>query len=160
MNRRTVEERMRDELLRARRQGTSISVVMFDVDHFKRINDEYGHQAGDVVLREVAIQLRRSLRRTDLLCRWGGEEFAVVLLDTAMSDAIRQAEHLRTRVGELHVTVPGGQPLTISLSGGVAATTVDTFDLEGLMRTADSRLLRAKRAGRNRIEAAEAAAVA
>lgn len=155
MNRRTFEERMRDELLRARRHGTSISVVMFDVDSFKAINDEHGHQAGDVVLREVAIHLRRALRRTDLICRWGGEEFAVVFLDASIDAATRQADMLRTRIHELSLTVGNGAMLSVTLSGGVAATTTDTFQLEALMRAADARLLRAKRNGRNRIEAAE-----
>lgn len=150
-NRRTFEERLRDELLRARRQQHVLSVVMFDADHFKQVNDEHGHPAGDAVLRDLATLLRSSLRRTDLLTRWGGEEFVIAYLDTAADDAAGLADTLRARVAATGIALPGGGTVRITVSGGVAAAPDDGFEVEELMRSADARLLEAKRAGRDRI---------
>ncbi len=157
MNRRTFETRVSDELLRTRRLGTSISLAMVDVDHFKRINDEHGHQAGDAVLRAVAAALMRFHRRTDLLCRWGGEEFAIVYLDTSVEDAAVHVERLREAMRAEFVRVHGTE-LAVTISAGVAGGT-GSLTLEALVRQADARLMRAKRGGRNRVVTAEQAAV-
>lgn len=156
MNRRTFEERLRDELLRAARRGTSLSVVMIDADHFKQVNDAHGHLVGDAVLRELAGALRNGLRRTDLVTRWGGEEFAIAYLDTPGPAAATQVRRVQELVALAGLTPPGGPSLRLTISAGVAASPADGSDLETLVRAADGRLLVAKREGRNRVVAGSA----
>lgn len=151
INRRTFEERLRDELIRAARERISVSVVMFDADHFKRINDVHGHQAGDLVLTDLARTLRDASRRTDLVARWGGEEFAVAYLRASASDAAGLAESLRERVDGMAYTLPNGQRIGVTISAGVATAPDDGTDGASLVSAADARLLQAKRAGRNRV---------
>ncbi len=145
-NRRAVEGQVQQELLRLRRYQTPVSFIMFDLDHFKNINDVHGHGAGDEVLRQVAKALSASVRETDLVSRWGGEEFLVVLPETSYSGALICAERVRARVEAL------GQRLgfSVTISGGVyqPGPGESMFDL--LNRT-DARLYEAKRAGRNRV---------
>lgn len=151
MNRRTFEERLRDELLRAARRGTPLSVVMIDADHFKQVNDAHGHLVGDAVLRELAGALRNGLRRTDLVTRWGGEEFAIAYLDTPGPAAAGQVRRVQEQVAQGGLAPPGGPALRLTISAGVAASPADGADLETLVRAADGRLLVAKREGRNRV---------
>lgn len=158
-NRRTFEERIRDELLKAGRHRSDISVVMVDLDHFKDVNDIHGHHAGDHVLREVAETLRLAVRRTDLVGRWGGEEFALAFLDASHDEAAQKAELLRTVLERSTVTLPNGEEVSVTLSAGVATASLDGSDLETLVKAADRRLLEAKRAGRNRVVTCAAAAV-
>lgn len=157
MTRRTFEARASDELRRTRRLGTPLSLAMIDVDHFKQVNDDHGHQAGDAVLRAVGDVLSQSIRRTDLVCRWGGEEFAIVYLDTSIEDATAHVEQLRSRVRGLRVPVHGTE-IGVTISAGVAGGT-GTMTLEALVRLADARLLRAKRDGRNQVVTVEMPAV-
>ena len=154
MNRRTFEERLRDELLHAARRKAELSVVMIDLDHFKAVNDMHGHHAGDLVLREVAAMLRASVRRTDLVARWGGEEFVIAFLDAALVEASREAESLRQAVERSPVQLPDGARVQVTLSVGVAAAASQGFDFDALLRAADHHLLAAKRDGRNRVVAA------
>ncbi|MBL8960365.1 MAG: GGDEF domain-containing protein [Gemmatimonadetes bacterium] len=154
MTRRTFEGRVSDELLRTRRLGTPLSVAMVDIDHFKRINDEHGHQAGDAVLRAVGAVLSGAIRRTDLVCRWGGEEFAIVYLDTSVDDAAVHVEQLRDRVRALRVRAGSGHEIGVTISAGLAGGT-GQMTLESLVRQADARLLRAKRDGRNQLVTVE-----
>lgn len=157
MTRRTFEGRVADELRRTRRLGTPLSLAMIDVDHFKRINDDHGHQAGDAVLRAVADVLSQAIRRTDLVCRWGGEEFAIVYLDTSIEDATAHVEQLRSRVRALRVPIQGVE-VGVTISAGVAGGT-GLMTLEALVRLADARLLRAKRDGRNQVVTIEIPAI-
>jgi two-component system chemotaxis family response regulator WspR len=137
------------EVARAARHHTSLAVIMVDVDHFKDINDRYGHPTGDVVLREVSRRLRASLRASDVIGRYGGEEFVVAAPDCGMADATVLAERFRLSACERPIEVPGGH-LAVTMSVGVAVTT-DMREPEALLRAADEALYRAKRGGRNQV---------
>jgi diguanylate cyclase (GGDEF)-like protein/PAS domain S-box-containing protein len=134
--------------LAARRPGQALSLLMLDIDHFKAINDTFGHQAGDHVLIEIASRLRRSLRGNDMVARWGGEEFIVLVRDCALPDAGRLAENIRAAIAE----VPFGPMGRITVSIG-AAEARDNEDLQSWLSRADQALYRAKRAGRNEVVA-------
>ena len=115
------------------------------------MNDAHGHLVGDAVLRELAGALRNGLRRTDLVTRWGGEEFAIAYLDTPGPAAAGQVRRVQEQVAQGGLTPPGGPALRLTISAGVAASPADGADLETLVRAADGRLLVAKREGRNRV---------
>lgn len=160
-NRRYMDERLNNEITRAQREGSSLSLCMADIDFFKRYNDTYGHQAGDQVLRGVAEALRGGLRPADCVSRYGGEEFLVILPDTNGEGALAVAERLRERVQALaieHESSPLGGALTISL--GVmtwdASQLVCNIQSTGhisaeLISRSDAALYRAKQQGRNRV---------
>jgi two-component system cell cycle response regulator len=151
LNRRVFEERVHDELVRAQRRGDPLSLVMIDVDHFKAVNDNYGHPAGDAALRVVATMLREAVRRTDLAARWGGEEFALALPGMSATVATTHLERLLARIAAQTIALPRGQVTRLTISAGVACAPEDASDPAALVRVADERLLRAKRGGRNRI---------
>ena len=134
--------------LSARRPGQALSLLMLDIDHFKTINDTFGHQAGDHVLIEIASRLRRSLRGNDMVARWGGEEFVVLLRDCALPDALRVAEDIRAAIAEL----PFGAMGSLTVSVGVAEARAGE-DLTTWLERADQALYRAKRSGRNEVAA-------
>jgi diguanylate cyclase (GGDEF)-like protein len=150
-NRRSMEERGRVELKRAKRSGQPVSVILCDLDHFKAINDKYGHEAGDASLIKAAAVLRSALRETDALGRWGGEEFMAVLPATAADGATEVAERMRAAIA---ATTFAGRAEGTTISLGVATSQaiddpVDEWDL--LMKEADERLYRAKHEGRDRV---------
>jgi diguanylate cyclase (GGDEF)-like protein len=150
-NRRAMEERGPIELKRAQRSGAPVSVILCDVDHFKNINDRYGHVGGDTVLRTVATNLRGALRETDVLGRWGGEEFMAVLVDTDSRVARHVAERMRAAVAR---TTFEGLPEGTTISLGVATqhtvvTAASAWDT--LVKEADQLLYQAKKEGRNRV---------
>lgn len=157
-NRRGLVEHVERALALARRTGTSVALIALDVDHFKRINDRYGHDTGDQVLISVAQRLRRSVRSHDLLARSGGEEFMVVLSDATEADAVIAAERLRAAVEEPNGTE--SMPLRTTISAGVAALSGDRSDVDvetarqDLFGRADRALYGAKERGRNRVVAA------
>ncbi len=129
-----------------------LSVAMVDIDHFKAVNDTHGHAAGDEVLRELAARLRRFTRSSDLTARLGGEEFVVVMPDTALAVANLVAGRVGRQLAEAPVAtgfVDGGLPLTVSI--GVAAIEGDADSCEVLLKRADDALYEAKREGRNRV---------
>lgn len=141
------------ELQRARRRGTSTSAIMLDLDHFKRVNDVHGHQAGDAVLVHVAKLLAQSIRSTDLVGRMGGEEFMVVLPDTGLTAALKLADKLRDEIRGCAITLPGGQALAVTASCGVSSVPGDAErDMDWLYASADHALYEAKRLGRDRVE--------
>ncbi len=148
-NRRWAEEQLDLELARAARYGGEFAVILIDIDHFKRLNDAYGHAAGDAVLAGLAKTLRRSLRATDQVARWGGEEFVVLAPETPLSGAVDVAEALRREVAA--ATFDGRPGITISL-GVAARRTGDSH--ESLLARADAALYRAKAAGRDAVAAA------
>ena len=139
------------EFERATRHGRALALVLIDVDHFKRVNDEHGHQTGDRLLVEIAQTCAATLRRTDLLARFGGEEFIVLLPETGQRDAVRLAERMRQAVqaGLRDPQHPLQVPVTISL--GVVAMSAATPTLDALIRATDQALYDAKRAGRDRV---------
>lgn len=145
-NRRHTAERLEEELYRARRYGNVLSVLMMDIDHFKRINDNYGHDVGDRVLITVADAIKRRLRHSDVFGRWGGEEFLLVLPETSLSNAALLAEKIRAQVAEL--SIPPVERVTVSL--GVAGYTAGDTS-ESLLKRADTNLYQAKNGGRNRV---------
>ncbi len=139
------------EFERATRHGRALALVLIDVDHFKRVNDEHGHQTGDRLLVEIAQTCAATLRRTDLLARFGGEEFIVLLPETGQREAVRLAERMRQAVqaGLRDPQHPLQVPVTISL--GVVAMSAATPTLDALIRATDQALYDAKRAGRDRV---------
>jgi diguanylate cyclase (GGDEF)-like protein len=150
-NKRFFMEFLEREIAVASRHGHPLTLVMFDVDHFKKVNDTHGHLAGDAVLKDLAHRIRPRIRREDLFARYGGEEFACVLPSTALAGGIVFAEHLRTLIEERPCAFDGTQiPFTISL--GVTTLHRETgVDPAGLIKRADENLYAAKRAGRNRV---------
>ena len=149
-NHRYFQARLGDEFRRAQRYDDSLALILLDLDHFKAINDVHGHLTGDAVLREVAQALRKSLRETDVLSRYGGEEFAVMLPQTQLAGALTVAERIRADVNALRLGVDG--ELRVSASFGVAGFPSPSVTApEGLIAAADAALYRAKNDGRNRI---------
>jgi len=142
-----------DELLeRVNQDATSAAVLLFDVDHFKQVNDTYGHGAGDEVLRELAARTIKSVRSVDLAVRWGGEEFLVVMPETDLANAAAVAERLRAAVAKDLFTVrSSGEKLAVTISVGVAAATSTGDHRDRLLKRADGALYSAKAAGRNRV---------
>jgi diguanylate cyclase (GGDEF)-like protein len=153
-NRRHLMETLERELHRTRRTATPLSAIIIDIDHFKRVNDSYGHQFGDEVLAGVAALTAKALRTYDLAARYGGEEFFVVLPDTPLADAVVVAERIRHNVETL--TFPGRlEELGVTVSLGVATFPArGVTSIETLIRAADQALYRAKQGGRNRTESA------
>ncbi|MFZ5663369.1 MAG: diguanylate cyclase [Pseudomonadota bacterium] len=151
-NRRAAEARLAVERARAHRGGAPLSLLMLDIDHFKRVNDRWGHADGDRVLAAVARLLAREVRECDLAARFGGEEFLVVLPDSGPREALDVAERIRALIERTRVDVPNGR-IGITVSIG-AATLRSNEDEATLLARADAALYRAKAAGRNRTEAA------
>ncbi len=155
-NRRYLETSLYRELLRNIRQGSRLTVLMMDLDHFKRFNDVHGHDAGDQLLQQFAALLRELVRAEDIACRYGGEEFTVILPDTDAEAALRRAETIRARTEQLNIRHRGALLGGISVSIGLAVQEDQEHDTASLLHAADQALYRAKRAGRNRIESATA----
>ena len=153
-NRRYFERRLREESAHAKRHKRPFSVIVFDLDHFKLVNDTYGHEDGDRVLRHVADLVGASLREDDIACRYGGEEFVVLLRGTSGPAARVVANRLRTAVSAKGIALGAkGELRHVTFSGGVAAADErNDYDVEKIIDRADKALYRAKRGGRNRVE--------
>lgn len=152
-NHRRFQEALAQEVLRSTRSSRPVSVLMADVDHFKRFNDTNGHPAGDELLRRLASVLAAELRATDLLARYGGEEFAVVLPDTGKAEALQAAERLRSAV-DRQLNAEGEHTRRVSISVGVATFGTDGDGPQALLAAADRALYVAKNRGRNQVVAA------
>lgn len=149
-NRARLQETFEREYRRAIRENTPLSILAIDLDHFKAVNDEFGHHAGDTVLQKIADKLRQTLRSTDLPTRLGGEEFGVLLANTNTAQARDVAEKVRVSIEGMEISFEG-KTLKITLSGGIAELGPDGESLRSLLSEADKRLYNAKAAGRNQI---------
>ncbi|MCD6060300.1 MAG: hypothetical protein K0S16_611 [Moraxellaceae bacterium] len=158
-NRRSILERLEKEAQRSARSGMPLTVALLDLDHFKRINDTWGHPTGDRVLQQAAEVLKGAVRESDVVGRFGGEEFMLVLPDTGLEAAQMLLERCRRQLAQIVVTADSGENFFISASfgaagtGGTASPSATTPDFHALIRVADAALYRAKAAGRNRVEA-------
>lgn len=162
-NRRYLLERLNEELARARRDRKHVVCMMLDVDHFKRINDTFGHAAGDIVLQEIANRIDSQIRASDVAARYGGEEFVVLLPDTDIESGVNLAERIRGSVSASPYVLPKGEAQRMTASIGIAGVTpnADAEDIktigESLIARADVALYRAKAGGRDRIAVDEVA---
>ncbi len=149
-NKRALFEALEKELMRARRYERDLSLLMFDIDFFKRINDQYGHLAGDHVLRELARIVQERIRREEVFARYGGEEFVILLPETPLPGAAALAESLRARVAN-HSFVFQGERIPVTVSIGTALLGENDKVAADLIQRADEKLYEAKRGGRNRV---------
>lgn len=150
-NRRYFNDRLLDEVERAGRYGETLSFLLCDIDHFKRVNDAHGHPAGDETLRLIGGALRNALRKNDVLARFGGEEFSVILINSDKRQAMGIAEKLRQTIEEMSFACTGGRTIRITASFGVSTLGDDGRSCEGLIASADRALYQAKARGRNRV---------
>jgi diguanylate cyclase (GGDEF)-like protein len=154
-NRRYLDERIASEALRAHKYGMPLSMMMIDIDHFKAVNDRYGHQIGDHVLKSLCELLIKKVRVTDVVARFGGEEIVILTIQTHISNTFDLAEQLRRAV-EASIMVPVDksehrEDIRITVSIGVAGLDQDGFDSRAMIKKADMALYQAKREGRNRV---------
>jgi len=155
-NRRFFDQRLKEEASRATRYDRPLSCLFLDIDYFKRINDQYGHQAGDTVLKQISTLLDDRLRQTDVLARFGGEEFVILLPDTPQDDAALIAEQIRERIARARFAIPSGKTLNVTLSIGLAVLHPQNHinDAKQLLSAADQAVYAAKLSGRNRVKQA------
>ena len=151
-NRGYFDERLAGELSRSRRHDEPLALVMLDVDHFKKFNDNHGHAAGDAALRAVSTLVRHSVRRSDLVARYGGEEFVMVMPATSAEQAMEKLQSMRQAISELKIRLPKQQTTAnLTISAGIASFPADGVTADELLDQADARLFEAKEAGRNRV---------
>lgn len=151
-NRRTLMLRAEQELARAKRYGSELSLLMADIDFFKKVNDTYGHQAGDIVLKKLASVFLLALRDIDFAARFGGEEFVLLLPETNAENALKTAERLRASVNDIQISLPQGELVQCTISIGVASYSSSGNDsVEKLISGADKALYAAKETGRNKV---------
>ncbi len=149
-NRRYFDEILQHEYLRAKRYNLPLSLIMIDIDYFKSINDTFGHLTGDKVLQELAKLIRSSGRQVDVVARFGGEEFVIILLNTLLEKASNMAERLR-RIIEKHTMLINGNKINITISAGISGIREDTISEKEIVEEADKALLKAKTSGRNKV---------
>ncbi len=151
-NKRHFNESLHKELERTRRSRQPTSLIMLDIDHFKSINDQHGHLAGDKVLQALANTLKHTIRLIDIPCRYGGEEFALILPSTPLVTAIQVAERLHQAIQQAEIAIDDDHALQITASLGVSSfDALDKADGEQLIARADQQLYQAKATGRNRV---------
>ncbi len=150
-NRRYFDRHLGVMLGKAQNQERDMALMILDIDHFKAVNDTYGHDIGDAVLKEFAARLKRNIRGVDLACRFGGEEFVVLMPDTDFGQAELVAERVRQSIAERSFEVNAGRPLSVTVSAGVTLNESAADTPESLIKRADVALYRAKREGRNRV---------
>lgn len=148
-NRRHLEETLEREIQRAVRKQHPLGVIMLDVDHFKHINDSFGHAAGDIVLQELGKFLAGQVRHSDIVCRYGGDEFVLVLPESPRNITKERAEHLRDSVKNLSIKCENPTRITITISQGVAVFPADGSTVETILKSADTALYQAKHDGSN-----------
>jgi diguanylate cyclase (GGDEF)-like protein len=154
-NRRYMEETLSRELRRSVRFKRPLGVIMLDIDHFKQFNDDFSYAAGDLLLQALGNFLQDSLRHGDVICRYGGEEFVLILPEASLEDTHKRAEHIRTGVTGLQIQHRGVSLGTITMSLGVAACPEHGEDPESILQAVDTALHKAKAAGRNHLVVAD-----
>ncbi len=150
-NRRAIEEYAEAEFNQTRRKDRTLSIILLDIDHFKNVNDLYGHKFGDHTLQLMGRLLLGDLRNYDRVGRWGGEEFILILPETNLQDAVMIAERLRSRTADLKIPLDDGKRFSVQISVGVACASGQFANLAKLIDAADQALYRAKQTGRNRV---------
>lgn len=150
-NRRYMDEVMRDELIRALQHTTTVGILMGDIDYFKKINDTYGHRTGDLVLQAAAKLFKKSVRSADSVCRYGGEEFVIIMPGASLAILARTAEKIRARFETFRFTTQEKTKIAITISIGAASFPQHANQLDDVIELADRALYRAKLAGRNRV---------
>lgn len=150
-NRRYMEIKLKEEFSRAKRYGSPFSLIMFDIDFFKKINDVYGHQCGDFILKSLSSRISSIMRNVDCLYRYGGEEFCCMLPETDIAEAVLAAERFRKSAMEMENNFDG-EIIKVTISLGVSSVNDDTPSPERLLKMADDALYKAKKEGRNRVE--------
>jgi two-component system cell cycle response regulator len=151
LNRRAIEEYAEAEFNLTVRKERAMSVILVDIDHFKNVNDQFGHKFGDHTLQQVAKILKKDLRTYDRIGRWGGEEFILILPDTQLMDAATVAERVRVRIAEMKMSLENEETFSVHISLGAACTTGQFSSLTKLIDAADQALYQAKQTGRNRV---------
>ena len=154
-NRRFMDEMLKREIARTTRLRSNLSVLMIDVDHFKKLNDTFGHSAGDEVLKNLAAYLTQSLRQSDVACRYGGEELLIIIPDCGLAEATEKADKIRAGIKQLSLRAAGTELPPITVSIGVSSFPTSTTVAAEILPLADGALYRAKRAGRDRVFVAE-----
>lgn len=150
-NRRVILHRLDERIKYVRRYGEELSLIMLDIDHFKKVNDQYGHLIGDEVLEEIAVLVQRNIRDTDVVGRYGGEEFIIILLKTGLPSAVDVAERVRKAIEAAEMKDSEGNVFSVTVSEGVSSYK-PAEDERSLISRADDALYRAKENGRNRVE--------
>jgi len=150
-NRLYLDESLPRDMDRANREGTSLAIVMIDLDHFKEINDTYSHEAGDLALKEVAEQLQKNTRKSDIACRFGGDEFLIMFYGTDSDDALSKCQIIQDKVNKIELFFRNSQLPPLSLSIGIAIYPQDSDQKAGLLSAADKALYSSKQAGRHKI---------
>lgn len=150
-NHRYFQEQMQIAVAHALRYDTPLSLIIIDIDFFKKFNDSYGHQSGDAVLRQVAFELKRNVRASDIVCRYGGEEISIILPNTAYEEALIIADKLCSLIGSKKFKLSGGRESNVTISLGVSTLGADGKTSSELIESADKRLYNAKENGRNRV---------
>lgn len=150
-NHRYFQEQMRMQVEQSKRYNSNFSLIIIDIDYFKRFNDTFGHQSGDAVLRQVAFTLKKNVRATDIVCRYGGEEMSIILPNTGKDEAFSTAEKICRRVAEKKFKLSGDKESNVTISLGVATFPFDGEEASSIIDTADKRLYNAKHNGRNQV---------
>lgn len=148
-NRRELERKLEEQFSVSRRYGKIFSVIMFDIDYFKNLNDSYGHEAGDLVLKELSSRIKKAMRAEDNIFRYGGEEFVLILPETDEKNAALLANRLRKEVSDFPFILDG-KKVFVTSSFGVASS-IDTNSISQILKNADSLMYKAKNSGRNRV---------
>jgi diguanylate cyclase (GGDEF)-like protein len=150
-NRRFMEESLQREILRAGRKQTQIGIIMGDLDHFKKFNDVYGHAAGDKIIVQIGKLFKERFRGSDIACRYGGEEFLIILPETSREDTFKRADALREDIKKMEMVFQGQILGTITMSMGIASYPEKGARIEELLRVADTALYKAKQEGRDKV---------
>lgn len=154
-NHRYLKESLEREVMRATRTGKLLGVIMLDIDHFKQFNDTYGHETGDILLRELGIYFQKHMRGSDIVCRYGGEEFTIIMPESSVENTLKRAESIRQGTLSIQIKIHGLLLPPVTISIGVATFPNNGKTGEEVLRAADLALYQAKEKGRNRVEVAE-----